>query len=304
MFINIPSDYSSMWDELIFEYNSTDENDVDLEIYDNKNKQTLGVKKFYSTQSAKINIAPLLFETFLPTPEFKSTSGMSIPASGFANIKVGAGDTWADNQIFSYAKSQITPPLIMTSLPSDRILGGGESDSFYVVAPAGTTMKYTLLAESLDPNISPSNVTTLSSIDGGVRMVAINSDNFNTRYDKLTLYVIIDDETIATLNYSISSSESNGYRMAWVSSMGSIEQYTFPIISSVVRHNNGAVSHSLRSAYGLKAEIEALSEILTSPKVWHINGAECKEIEVLTTEQSIYENGTLGVINIEVREYD
>ncbi len=306
MFTNIPNNYSSMWGEIIFEYASTTDSDIVINIYDTQTSDQLGVKKFYSTSSAKINIAPLLFDSIFPSPQLSNTNLVNNPSVGFARIKLEAGGEASDQLTFTYAKEQVTPPAVLSTMPKERMLYSGENDQIVVIAPAGTTISYALHLYPIGSEVSSNPIYGICSTDGGVRLFTIHADQYNGLYGAAKIVFSCDGEEFGTIDYTLSAESSTGYRVAWLSSQGSIEQYTFPIIVSKLRQSSDVVTKSLRSAYGTEDEIEALSELVSSAKVWHADssGGTYTAIEVLTTEQYIRREGVLMIANIEIQEND
>lgn len=302
MFTNIPNNYASMWGELTFEYSSTTDSDVVINIYETLSDTLLGVKKFYSTSSAKINIAPMLFDTYFPAPQSDPTSGLKVPTNGFVYLRLEAGDESCEERTFTYAKSQIEAPQILTTLPTERILYKGESDTVTVVAPADTYIKYTLYGV---PNDSE-EYTLLGSgstpSNRGVREFVTVADDYCQSYSALKVTLSCDSTVLGSVEYSLINEAADGYRVAWVSSLGAIEHYTFPIVVDKIRLSSSATLKNLRSAYGTEAEIEALSEIVSSPKVWRADSYE--QIEVTTEEQYVRREGVLMIANIQIKEYD
>jgi hypothetical protein len=87
--------------------------------------------------------------------------------------------------------------------------------------------------------------------------------------------------------------------LAWLSDLGSIERYTFPVIAKVERksekrvistlENSRVVASetellvSLYSRYEPQKTVEALAQIASSTKVWVEQNGEFSEVKVLTS---------------------
>lgn len=302
MFINIPNNFASMWGELNFEYSCTDDTDIVIEIINDVTDETIGVKKFYSSSSAKVNVAPLIFDSMLPEATSRTTSGISLPSTGFPRIRVTADSTSSDTLQFTYATEQVQAPSLLTTLPTNRLLYAGESDQVAVAAPKGTALTYKLYCDPISSGTTQYYSSGYGSIDGGARVFTLNADEFNDKYYSATLIFLSDDEEIDRVNYSLSGDSTPGYRVAWLSTQGSIEHYTFPFVAEQSRLSSGGVTKSLRSAYGTAEQIEALSEIVSSSKVWRVDGQSYTPIEVVTTEQIISKDGALSIANIKILE--
>ncbi len=306
MFTNIPNNYSSMWGELIFEYNSSTESDVVINIYDALTSTLLGVKIFYSCSSAKITIAPLIFDSMFPSIEATPITYVNNPISGFPRIVLFTDSTSTEELIFTYSKSAVAAPMFLTTMPLERIIYAGEQDRVVVIAPEDSSISYKIAGTKIGEEESQSIYTGVPNTKGRLKIFTFVASDYAEDYETIEATFFYDQVEIGTVRYSLNSEQSTGYRLAWLSSHGSIEQYTFPIIASKSRLSSGATALSLRSAYGREQEIEALSEIVSAAKVWHFDTEKSiyKEVEVTTTEQYIRQEGALSIINIEVQEYD
>ncbi len=302
MFINIPNNYSSMWGELTYEYNCATSTDIVLDIESAESGESLGVKKFYSSTSAKLNVAPMLFESMLPDVgniEFTTTLSQ---AEGFPKISLSVGSESCDERVFCYSQQPLSAPAVVTTMPLNRLLRAHEVDLITFIANEGSTIKYILsaVAQAGGAEIELASEEVVAS--GSAMQISIAADDFIEEYSTLYCTLYCDGDILAKCGYTLGDSLLQTYRVAWISSKGSIEHYSFPAITSRSYLNSGATVRSLRSAYGTAAEVEALSEILSSPKVWRADGDEYREVEVLTKEQQILSEGVLAVAQIEIRE--
>ncbi len=302
MFINIPNNFSSMWGELIYEYNSTDESDILIEILDTESEETLGVKKFYSSSSAQLNLAPILFETSLPEASQLQFSSTITAACGFPSVALSDGDTSCEVRTFTFADSTISAPAALSSMPENRLLCKGERDIITIIAEDLAQLSYTITATRLSDGESVTLQKDSYSISSQALQHTISADSFSATYQALYYTLYSGGEAIASRNYTLSSEATTGYRVAWLSKRGSIEHYTFPVVEEQNYLSSGATTRTLRSAYGTAEEVEALSEIISSPCVWRVSGDEYSELEILTTEQQIRSLGELMIVTIKVQE--
>ncbi len=303
MFINTPENFSSMWSELTFEYSTTEDSDIELTVIDTTTSETLGVKKFYSSSTAKINIAPMLLDSMMPTPVRKSSSILTTSDSGFPSIRVVAQDgSSSGDKIFTYAKEVVATPALLTSQPLERILYPTECDSVAIVAPEGGSLKYQLWAYPRDESAVILLQTGLASVNGGARVFYINADQYAEDYKMVSVELIWGTTTVGIVHYTLEREPTAGYRVAWISSKGSIEHYTFPVVVDKSVDSDAAVSYSLRSAYSTSERHEALSEIISSPKVWRATESGYTQIECTTDELYVRQDGALSIANIKVKE--
>ncbi len=302
MFINIPNNYSSMWGELTYEYNCTDESDLLIQIEESNTGESLGVKKFYSSNSAKLNISHILFETLLPNAQNLSYSDSFITSPNYPSITLRCGEQSCESRTFSYAREPLFESSVITSMPFERILYKGEYDFINTVAPEGSTVSYQLGGVRIDDAQEEIFQVGSTISQGQPLQFAIYADAYSEEYYTAFCEISIDGKCIGRYHYALLGEPSNGYRVAWVSSAGSIEHYTFPIVVKDSYNSLAQRTTQLRSAYGTAAEVEALAEIISSPVVWRVEGMDYSPLEMLTTEQTLRSEGSLMVTNIEVRE--
>ncbi|MFI3264000.1 MAG: hypothetical protein SNG38_00285 [Rikenellaceae bacterium] len=302
MFTNIPNNFSSLWGELPYEYNITDSTNFIIEIIESSSRDILGVKKFYSSSSAKLNLAPLLFETMLPDASQLQFSTTITAACGFPAVALSDTQSESERRTFSYARGDVSPYTFLTSMPGNRLLYDGECDIITLLAPSETTLSYSISGI----RFSDRETVEISSGDYTFNTDALHhyivAESYSEEYCALYYTLYEEQEAIATYNYTLMADYTSGYRVAWISSMGSIEHYTFPVIEEQSYLSSGATVKTLRSAYGTATEIEALSEILSSPRVWRVDADEYTLLEVITTEQQIRCDGALMIATIKVQE--
>ncbi len=302
MFTNTPNNYASLWGDLIFEYTSSSAEDVEFEVYDDVADEKIGVKKFYSVTSSKINIAPMLFDLMLPAPDVSPTTASMRPQTGFPRVRVAVGTEESEPLTFTYAKEDLGEQIVLRTMPRNRILYRGEGDQITLIGTEGGNISFQIGAMA-EGDSSYTVISTLyTSIDGGVRTLYLYAGDYVDDYVALRVVVISDGETLETLYYSLVDQEQVGYRVAWISEKGTVEHYTFPVESSTSRLSSGAVRRELRSAYGTSEQIEALSQIVSSPALWHVEALSYTPIRVETDEQSIRNEGVLSIINIKILE--
>ena len=308
MFINIPENYSSAWCPLEYYYKIDSPEDLTLEIVNSDNDEVLVVKKFYSCDSIKIDISRIVRQKIIASPAIAPT-GFAITEGGFIRVRLSVNGQTSATRVYTLAKNRVEPPITLTTMPNARILGEGECDSIVVATTLGKFVKAKVVAiprNAEEHNTQENTFATLSQ-SKEFHVFTINANDYNVDYQSVDVIMNFGSENEQKIHYSLSSprEKREQYRVAWLSTAGSIERYTFPVVDSTVRLKDGAVRYSLRSAYGTADEVEALSEIVSSSKVWHITSeGESLPVEVTTTEVPIFAEGALMVANIEVEEYD
>ena len=106
-------------------------------------------------------------------------------------------------------------------------------------------------------------------------------------------------------------------RLAWRSSAGGIEHYTFPVeksesVETIRQRAYGAEGHLvartraerrtvLVSAYEPRATLEGLSEVLSSPDVWLAEDDGYTAVDVVTEKSVLHRHGAVTCLEIEIR---
>ena len=127
--------------------------------------------------------------------------------------------------------------------------------------------------------------------------------------------VLCDGGEVASLCYNIVAPSGRGVRLAWLSSEGSIERYTFPVTHSITlnaereRVGDGEILRTVAcrsesrlevaSRYEPRATIAALSEIVASSRVWLV-AEEDIEVDVVTatTTQGLFGEPSAVVLSL------
>ncbi|MFI3328064.1 MAG: hypothetical protein SNH79_03515 [Rikenellaceae bacterium] len=162
MFTTTPERLGSLCSEQIYRYESDVERDITFKIEDVDSGDLLGVKKFYSTATAEINISPIVKQYVLPTTAPYEDGFFTIKRQGYARIgliECENGDK-SDSQTMllsednrGYAIISTIPveapienhegevALISAFAPQSRAMSIGESDTLLFTAPAGSDVR-------------------------------------------------------------------------------------------------------------------------------------------------------------------
>ena len=173
-------------------------------------------------------------------------------------------------------------------MPSVRTISPGESDELTLLCDEACTI--TVTAQAGDSATAESYRTK----SGGVLVFRLDTRDFP---DAETLTV--DAGKCGSVSYTVVPTVSGGRRLAWRSSAGSIEHYTFPIEKSVT-------AETVKDrAYGtdghLTAVLEALGEITASPEVWLAEGGGYTPVDVTTPAAVVHRHAAVSCLEIEIR---
>lgn len=127
----------------------------------------------------------------------------------------------------------------------------------------------------------------------------------------------VDAGACGSVAYTVIPAFSGAQRLAWRSSAGGIEHYTFPIeksesVETTRQRAYGAEGHLvartrterrtvLVSAYEPRAALEGLSEVLSSPDVWLAGDDGYTAIDVVTEKSVLHRHGAVTCLEIEIR---
>ncbi len=309
MFITYPQNYNSLYSELSYRYESDVEGDITLFVTDTLSDEILGVKKFYSTSTADINIAPLVREYVYPDVTLGDTSFLDPYRQGVISVAVGDGaDLVSDPRIFSLSKfDEMSVGLISTLPATNRAMSVDESEQIRLrvdpLLPIEMEQRQYIYGESEPIDISSLECEAQSLGFATFNFLVDTPADYNV--ERIELDFIQDDAVIAQLQYTIIDPPEEATRVAWISHRGTIEHYTFPTVEGRRFDTSGETTLTLSSAYEEFVIRQALSEIIDSPRVWvildrGISELEYREVKVVSSEMEISPRAALAVVELSI----
>ena len=316
-FTQIPPLYAPLGAEAVYVVEDSAADDLDIRISDTSGLTLYGTLRFAATSAARFDIAPFLrralhFELVVRGTGFHPATGRSVEAM----VAAGRVGTLPDGAMatvpgrpFLAGKECATAPALLTTFSLQRLIPEGASDELTLLAPDSGPVKATVTARSAD-SLSAQSYTSKS---GGPVLFVLDTRDFPGAG---TLSVGI--EGIGTVEYAVVPAAEQAVRLAWRSSAGSVEQYSFPVVrtASVQVEKLRAeapegtvpllvgreVRRTLVSAYETEEVLMALAEVIESPEVWVVGAKACTPIDVLTDEAAIRRPGSLCCFEIEIRD--
>ena len=286
---------------------------IDIRITRTTDEALLGAKRFVATDHAKFDIAPYLRPTirFVPTTGrtgLYSAKDRVVTAMIEATAEENNGEisaTRSEACTFLPCSTTVKDPTWLTTLPASRLIPEGAAEELTLLTFAPQTITVTTR--------SPRQTTThrYPIDEAGIHLFRLDTRDFPDAE-----ILIVDGGACGRIVYSVCQSPADGVRVAWRSSAGSIEHYTFPVESSalfitekqraygtdghtaLVRHER---RRTLRSALETRAMLEALAEIAASPEVWLVGDEEYTPIDVAAAQHTVHRHGALSSIEIEIR---
>lgn len=199
-----------------------------------------------------------------------------------------------------------TLPALLTTMPRTRLIAAGESDELTFVTEGPCTV--TVTAEAAGAATSKSYRVSA----GGLSVFRLDTRDFPGA-ETLTA----DAGACGKVVYSVIPATAGACRLAWRSSAGSIEHYTFPIEKSVrieaaktqAYGPDGYVTatattqrrRALVSAYETREVLEALTEAVSSPDVWLVEKGAYTPVDVTTDTAVVHRHGVVNCLEIEIR---
>ena len=206
---------------------------------------------------------------------------------------------------FLAASEAVAPPAILTTMPAARLLPDGASDELTLLTAA--TQSVTVIARSGDTTTAVSYPVS----GEGLHLFRLDARDF-AGAETLT----VDAGACGTIHYTLVAAPADGVRLAWRSSAGSVEAYTFPVettaaVEATKSRAYGPDGHiaaarqerrrTLRSAFEVRAVLEALAELTASPEVWLVTPAGYEAVDVVSERAVVHRHGTLSCLEIEIR---
>lgn len=296
----ISGDYTPIRQGILFGISTESEVPTDLvvEIVNSTNEKVVATQFLHSVTEAQVNIAPYIEPTSSHIPS--QCKCISIADTPLISHHIRIGDVVSEPVLTWLNTEAIVLPSLISSMPQTRRISREECDEIALMVGGGKNISVAISSD-LDEYVDIQHYTTT-----GCAILSISPMDFDEKCRCIDVVIRCNDQQIGNLHYNIVPALNGSVRVAWISEYGSIERYSFPAaISSkhlskrqIIRTTEGwhaangstEYSMSLCSHYEPRATIEALAQIVSSPKVWIENEKGCDEVAVTSSvvEQSIF----------------
>ncbi len=277
MFTETPNNYQSLYDEQQYRLETASASTFLIRITDYESGELLGVKKFYSTDDLLINISPIIRPYAIPQTPQQTTTFESAERYGYAIVDLAAisdeGTIYTSgSRIFTISRGDESATGPVTTLSLQRLISVGEADSLTIRCAANVTVRADVNYYSVEEDdeatetlILSSSYTATPDASGILTLHLLAKEIDQATKIKVTFWQ--SDENIAQYDYYIVERAADANRIAWISSRGSIEHYTF---AETEAHKESAEGDewSLVSAFETYATRSAIAEMIFSPKIW------------------------------------
>lgn len=274
-FTETPRMFDTVAGELIYTLGGLDSAGfTDASIVDERSGSTLALKRFYRTNSATINAAPAARSLIRFSP-LQEVTGIWPAVGRTARIVVEAGGERSNSRLFTAGNAMPQLPSVPTTLPVRRTIARGEYDELTLFVPNDCFIELTRRFSDGETFWEAFQLLSVTRTEPGI--FVIHADEYEPQTVGLAIDIRSGDERLGTFLYDFVSRPAGSRRVAWRSSLGSIEHFTFPAekeLVQTVRRGEGSGQTecsrtlTLLSGYQPRAVVAALAEIVGSPDVW------------------------------------
>ncbi len=308
----IPADFTPIPDGLYFGIECSEPSDVEVLVIDAQRDEVVGRKWLYGVSVAQFDIAPYVarFEAIEPI-----VSGSSIISSApIAEYRIEANGCTSETIRVSNNLSLPLSQGVITTAADVRHIAYGEHDELRIISRSGAPIRAELTTDegytlALDYSSSPGYAT--------LHLATADLPATTRRAD---LCISCDDMTVREITYHFVPRGGESCRLAWLSTVGSVERYTFPTVSRIaLRAERTECRSADGGAFGVRsradsvmlvasgvecrATIASIAGIISAPMVWIEADDRVERVEVLTTEVAAHAFGKPKVMRAEIRRW-
>ncbi len=324
MFTTELFDYDSFMRDALFYFSADEPSDNPpdrvVSIIDAVTEEVIAVKKFYSTDEFTINVSPILKALYTPSV---CTSGIGFISrtsanSGYAKIYLRDEDgNESERVVLTYSDSGYDEVRLISNrdITEERTIFYAEKDTlrFQLQPFATATIKVRHYMTGYEDYVAERIFTSQLDATGCAvfsMYASMLSGNTYPVYNYSLIErieVLVADSygtTLDNMNYTFIGTPLNALRVAWLSSCGAIEHYTFDNVVKSSRTTDGCVRKTIRTS-PLNDEMRSfLSEIVESPQVWVADKIYYYKVTLMNDSVEIAPEGTLSSIEFEIEYKD
>ncbi len=302
-FTKLPTQYSPVAEGQIYRLDAGSVSTFDVQLLDCFNN-LLAAKRFAGVRTAEFDVYPYLYRLLKFEPAVEPT-GFYFIADRMVQLRIWAGGTMCNERIFFPGTTIHEEPEVKTTMPLSRIIARGEPDELTIFSSSACMPELAIYNED------GSRRTEWYDFDEqGMVIFKIDTSQYP---DAERLVLKTDDWAV---EYTVVPKIAGSRRLAWRSSAGSIEHYTFPAVKSEALEadktraygSEGVVTTAVKSrrrttlcsAFERQEVIDALAEIVCSPEVWELSDGVYMPVDVTTTSAVIRRNGAMSTLEVEI----
>jgi hypothetical protein len=312
-FTSMPEAMSSFRQRLLYAFDteSTTPKDVEIKIINRLNNTIIGRKLLRSVTSGEVDIAPYLRSAVVASLPQQVDECAIIDTSTQIAVSVEINGTSSPTLPFVAAKVDLTKSYTpLTTQQLHRTMAHDEFDIVSLFALHDTSL------EVVVELIGSGGDTLRFTPPSGQSAIAITARN-HSNVDAIRVTINVNGAATTVISYELKPNLRGARRLAWLNDNMGVECYTFPLRKSVLveatrRHMEsiwGKEAAALErqnelkliSAYEPQEQIEALSAILSSPRVWLVKGNELQPTELTTERILTAPCDKMGIIEVDIR---
>lgn len=325
VFSKLPDNFSSVCGELVYTLSGVGAGEVaDIGIVRSGDTLPLGVKRFKGGRDIDVNVSCYAKRCMCPKPVTSEILNFLQDAGRMVKLNLKCAEVISSGKIFTCATRILSNYEWLTSLPQKRSISWTDRDEISFVVPTENMFSYsiTLTGSSTYKHTSgrkmmPEGIVSFSLVMSDVITKLETAGYRKGDFDSMRLSIERGVINIALVEYSIVERTPDSVRLCWLNTLGAIDYHTF--IGSVkerikVSKNsvvNGGESQShieevdssleVTSGYLPVQWVSELAEVLSSPFVWRVEGADFFPIEVLPADVELM-SGSLNVLTFVIRD--
>ncbi len=304
MFTQTPNNYQSLYDELNYQLELDETTTAMVQISDYNSGELLGVKKFYSTQSFSVNPAPIIRPYAIPASPAIATQFETTERYGYVTVKLfvesadGSESYISTPLTYTLSKSTESTTGAVTTRSTDRLISVGESDTLTLRCEHGFEIDVRVNYYGADDLLLESKTYSETPDDSGIRVFHLLAKEVEAA-ERIEVVCEQANVAIAQFNYYIVERPDDATRIAWVSSRGSVEHYTFAQTSECQEYAESR-QMSLVSAYETYATRSAIAEMIASPKIWIADGGSYIDAYVISDYIDTAPLDTIATLSVKI----
>lgn len=312
----LPDNYSSAFTGALYKVTSAESTaPYVVEVVNSDAGETLGIRRVQYTNNNTLNIGRYLSRALSPRP-IVGTSGFTVPEGRDVGVRLMVGDTLTDERRFTSSLTSLSGNRLLSAL-TERTISAGQTDEIALFAEAGSVV----IGVEFGGEVEAKRLA-LYSHSGGLLCYTLEVDKVLALTDNSSLrdfrvLVSVGGEHVASIHYLLRQPSAHNVRLAWLNPYGAIDHYTFHSLGQLLRTNKerivgadgvrvvrseGRWEEVLSSGYLPGAVARVLASLLTSPKVWRIDGDEVVALDVTDESMTISDGESLTAIRVVVRD--
>ena len=309
MQIIAPSHYSPVTKPVCFEVECSTSQDFEVDIIDDATDTVIGRKSFIATKNCSIDIVPYIYRDFAVEPILSQNCLIQNALQRSYHIEIG--DCISPSVLLSTNRRAVELPTLLTHMPNHRSMSHDECDQLLLFVDSAAPITVECVA-STGENV----VLEMSSSCGVVDIVATAAE-FSEDVRQLELFITAGSHQFEPITYSIRKHYGEQRRIAWLSSLGSVERYTFPVIAASYRTAERCTYRSaegttrtatlswrrvekLVSDYECRSLLCSLADVVSGSDAWIIDGDTLLPTIVEDRTMEAHQIGAVGYLQVEV----